>query len=77
MTNEKLSLSELKRRGQAAGFTKVQRKHTSANVPLGSWNGFASEGESAFSHVDVYYLLTGNQVTVFKQGKEAASYILS
>lgn len=77
MTNEKLLLSELKQRGQAAGFTKIQRKHTSANVALASWNGFASEAESAFSHVDVYYVLTENQVTVFKSGKEQARYTLS
>jgi hypothetical protein len=77
MNTEKLSWSELKQRGQAAGFTKIQRKGTSAIVPLPSWNGFATESRTAFNHVDVYYVLTENHVTVFKEGKEAAYYILS
>jgi hypothetical protein len=57
MSNEKLSLSELKERGQTLGYSKIQRKHTSAKVPLASWNGFATESGSAFDHVDVYYVL--------------------
>lgn len=61
--DEKLSLSELKGRGQAQGFTKVQRLYTSAKVPLETWSGFATQSES---HVDVYYVLADKQVTVFK-----------
>jgi DNA-binding NarL/FixJ family response regulator len=72
-----LSLSELKQRGQATGYTKIQRKHTSAKMPLGSWNGFATESGNAFSYVDVYYVLNQNQVTVFKSGKAEAHYTLS
>ena len=71
MSNEKLSLSELKQRGQTLGYTKIQRIYTSAKVPLDSWNGFATESG------DVYYALSDNQVTVFKNGKMEAHYILS
>jgi hypothetical protein len=77
MSNEKLSLSELKQRGQTLGYTKIQRIYTSAKVPLDSWNGFATESGKAFHHVDVYYVLSDNQVTVFKNGKMEAHYILS
>lgn len=68
MGDEKLSLSELKKRGQAQGFTKIQRLYTSAKVPLETWTGFAP---------DVYYVLSENQVTVFKNGKVEAHYLLS
>jgi hypothetical protein len=71
MTDEKLSLSELKRRGQALGYTKIQRLYTSANVPLETWSGFAKESG------DVYYVLSENQVTVFKNGLVDAHYLLS
>jgi hypothetical protein len=77
MSDEKLSLSELKQRGQAQGYTKIQRLYTSAKVPLENWPGFATESGSAFRHVDVYYVLTENQVTVFKNGQMEAHYILS
>jgi hypothetical protein len=77
MTDERLSLSELKDRGHTSGYTKIQRKHTSASVPLASWNGFATESANAFHHVDVCYVLSGNQVTVFKNGKLEAHYTLS
>lgn len=77
MGDEKLSLSELKRRGQAQGFTKIQRLYTSAKVPLEAWNGFATESGSAFTHVDVYYVLSDDQVTVFKNAKTGAHYLLS
>jgi hypothetical protein len=70
MGDEKLSLSELKQRSQALGYTKIQRLYTSAKVPLGSWSGFATES-------DVYYVLSKNQVTVFKNGKPEAHYLLS
>jgi hypothetical protein len=72
MTDEKLTLSELKQRAQSSGYTKIQRKFTSATMPLTSWNGFATESES-----DVYYTLTENQVAVFKSGKVEARYTLS
>ena len=62
MADEKLSLSELKKRGQAQGFTKIQRLYTSAKVPLETWSGFATES-------GVYYALSDNQVTVFKNGR--------
>ena len=78
MSNEKLSLSELKQRGQTLGYTKIQRLYTSAKVPLDSWNGFATESGNAFHHVDVYYdVLSENQVTVFKNGEVEAHYLLS
>jgi hypothetical protein len=70
MGNEKLSLSELKQRGQTLGYTKIQRLYTSGKVPLETWSGFAPES-------DVYYVLSDNQVTVFKNGKMEAHYILS
>jgi hypothetical protein len=70
MSDEKLSLSELKRRGQAQGFTKIQRLYTSAKMPLENWHGFATES-------NVYYALSDNQVTVFKNGKVEAHYLLS
>lgn len=70
MGDEKLSLSELKKRGQAQGYTKIQRLYTSAKAPLGSWTGFATES-------DVYYVLSENRVTVFKNGKTEARYLLS
>ena len=71
MADEKLSLSELKRRGQAQGFTKIQRLYTSAKTPLETWNGFATESG------DTYYAISDNQVTVFKNGKVEAHYLLS
>jgi hypothetical protein len=76
-TNERLSLSELKERGKALGCTKIQRLYTSAKVPLDSWNAFATESGSAYQHVEVYYVLNGNHVAVFKGGKAEAHYILS
>ena len=72
MGDEKLSLSELKKRGQAQGFTKIQRLYTSAKVPLETWTGFATE-----RNADVYYVLSDTQVTVFKNGKVEAHYLLS
>jgi hypothetical protein len=72
MSNEKLSLSELKQRGQTLGYAKIHRIYTSAKVPLDSWNGFAESG-----NIDVYYVLSENQVTVFKNGKVEAHYLLS
>jgi hypothetical protein len=71
MSNGKLSLSELKERGQAQGYTRIQRLYTSAKVPLETWNGFAAESG------DVYYVLSNKQVTVFKNGKVEAHYLLS
>jgi hypothetical protein len=76
MSDEKLSLSELRQRGHAQGFTKIQRLYTSAKVSLESWNGFATESGSAYQHVEVY-VLNGNHVTVFKSGREEAHYVLS
>lgn len=70
MGDEKLSLSELKKRGLAQGFTKIQRLYTSAKVPLETWTGFAAESE-------VYYVLAESRVTVFKKGNVEAHYLLS
>lgn len=70
MSNERVSLSELKQRGQTLGYTKIQRIYTSAKVPLETWSGFATES-------NVYYVLSENQVTVLKKGKAEAHYLLS
>ena len=71
MNDEKLSLSGLKQRGQAQGYTKIQRLYTSAKMSLETWSGFAAESG------DVYYVLSGKQVTAFKNGKVEAHYLLS
>ena len=46
-------------------------------VPLATWPGFSTVSGIPFRHVEVWYVLAENQVTVFKAGKEAAYYTLS
>lgn len=76
MTDE-LSVSELRASAKLAGYEKIQREGSPTPVPLDTWNGFSTEAGSAFQHVDVYFALDGNLVTVFKAGKLASRYILS
>jgi hypothetical protein len=78
MSDERLSLAELKERGKALGYTKILRRQEIAPiVPLATWPGFSTESGIPFRHVEVWYVLADDQVTVFKTGKEAAYYNLS
>lgn len=73
MGDEKLSLLELKKRGQAQGLTKIQRLYTSAKTPLEIWSGFATESG------DVYYALSdkpGHSLQEW-EGGSALSFVLS
>jgi hypothetical protein len=78
MTDERLSLVELKERGKALGYTKILRRPEIAPiVSLATWPGFSTVSGIPFRYVEVWYVLAENQVTVFKTGKEAAYYTLS
>jgi hypothetical protein len=78
MGDERLSLAELKEHGKALGYTKILRRLEIAPiVPLATWRGFSTESGVPFRHVEVWYVLAENQVTVFKAGKETAYYTLS
>ena len=76
--DEHLGLNELKERATKLGYSRIQRLVRGAHaVPLASWNGFSSEDGSAFNLVDLYYILGGDEVTVYKAGKPEAFYALS
>jgi len=77
MDDERLSLGELKERAKALGYTTIQHRLEIASiVSLSTWNGFSTESSIPFCHVEVWYGLAENQVTVFKGGSEAAYYTL-
>lgn len=75
--DEQLGLNELKERAAKLGYSRIQRLVQGAHaVPLTSWNGFSSEDGSAFNHVNLYYVVDGDKVTVYKAGKPEAYYTL-
>jgi hypothetical protein len=76
VSDERLTLAELKERGKALGYTKI-RLEIAPIVPLATWPGFSTVSGIPFRHVEVWYVLAENQVTVFKAGKETAHYTLS
>jgi len=78
MSDERLTLAELKERGKALAYTKIVRREAIAPiVSLATWLGFTTESGIPFRHVEVWYDLAENEVTVFKAGKEVAYYVLS
>jgi hypothetical protein len=78
VSDERLTLTELKERGQALGYTKILRRLEIAPIlSLASWRGFSTASGVPFRHVEVWYVLAENQVTVFQAGKATAYYTLS
>ena len=70
MSDERLSLAELKERGKALGYTKILRRLEIAPiVPLATWPGLSTVSGIPFRHVEVRYVLAENQVTVFNPRK--------
>src|SRR5260370_13597370 len=75
---ECFSLSELKQRAKAEGYTEIKRRADGAHaVPIDDWNGVSTESGSAYSHASVWYNLDGNTVIVHKTGEPDIYYDLS
>jgi hypothetical protein len=75
---EYFSLSEFKECAKTLGFTKISRQAGGGPVlPLESWNGVTTEAGSGYSHIGVWYHVSGNTLTVRKAGKPDILYDLS
>jgi hypothetical protein len=58
MSDERLSLAELKERGKTLGYTKILRRlEMPPIVPLATWPGFSTVSGIPFRHVEVCYVL--------------------
>jgi hypothetical protein len=74
---ENFSLTELKKRAEASGYTKIRRRVAgAATISLANWNGVATEASPRF-HVDVWYNLDSSAVIVHKTGEPDIYYELS
>jgi hypothetical protein len=72
---ELLGLAELKKRAQAAGYTKISRlAEPGRAAPLDSWNGFTAETGKGSVQVGVSYILNGNTVIIRKMGEADIYY---
>lgn len=78
MSDERLTLAELKERGKALGYTKILRRAAIAPiVSLATWTGFTTNSGIPFRNLEVWYDLAEGDVTVFKAGKSVEYYVLS
>jgi hypothetical protein len=76
--DEQLGLTQLKECAATLCYTKIRRQRPGTPaLPLATWNGYSTEAGDAYNHVSVWYVLKGDNVTVYKAGKPEEDYTLS